>query len=108
VKLKTHSQAPPLSPNTTAILLGGWCAVPPAAVANHPDDVDHAYLVLYNIDGPAMLWRQHEPWLLEEARRWGWEPTHLHNGRLLYYGEFLAAGGPERLKRSDEDETKGE
>jgi hypothetical protein len=97
VKLKTiNSQAPPLSRDTTAVLLGGWCAVPPATVVNGPVDPDHAYLVLYNIDGPAKLWRQHESWLLEQARLWAWEPTHLHNGRLMYYGEFLAAGGSER------------
>ena len=81
---------------TIAVLLAGWSAEPPAHVPRGPHGFDHGFLELYNIGGIAKLWRAHAAWLREQARLWIWSPTFTLGDRVLFYGEYVAAGGAER------------
>jgi hypothetical protein len=93
VKLKTNSQAPPLSRDTTAVLLGGWCAVAPPTVTDDPQHVEHQFLTLYAVGGIARLWLQHEKWLRAQAAEWGWSPQFTHDGTQMFYGERAVLTG---------------
>jgi hypothetical protein len=95
VRPKNSSQAPPLRAATTAILLGGWCADPPPTVTDDPHHVEHEFLTLYDSGGIERLWREHESWLREQARLWNWQPTYTLDGVAMFFGEYVANGGPE-------------
>ena len=86
---------PDLAPETVAILLGGWSANPPLAAPSRPGGVDHDFLTLYDIGGIAKLWCQHEVWLREQARLWGWQPTFMLRDVAMFFGEYVANDGPE-------------
>jgi hypothetical protein len=81
----------PLSAETIAILLGGWSCHPPAGQPRC-EGFGGGFLALCEVDGPATLWRQHEPYLRTVAAEWGWSPTFTIPGvGLAYYGEVEAA-----------------
>ena len=94
---------PDLSPATVAVLLGGWCAEAPEP---SPHGFSHGFLELYDPHGPGFIrfWRGHEPWLREQARKWGWEPRfRLADGSVVFYAEGVAhlGGEHERAMRHE-------
>ena len=94
MRLKTSNQAPDLSAATVAVLLKGWCAEPPEGIPRQ-HGFGGGFLELYNIGGIAALWHEHEGWLRAQAAEWGWEPTFTLGEVPMFYGEYVANGGPE-------------
>jgi hypothetical protein len=82
---------PDLQVETVAVLLGGWCAEPPADVPREPHGFGGGLLECFDIGGIAKMWRAHEGWLREQATAWGWGPHYVGpDGTRRFYGEALA------------------
>jgi hypothetical protein len=104
---------PDLQVETVAVLLGGWCAEPPVGVPRGPHGFGGGFLELYDIGGIAKMWREHEAWLREHARVWGWEPRLVGpDGVRRFYAEAAvwendrgepAVHGGLRLHRKDRE-----
>lgn len=92
MKPKARTAAPDLKPETVAILLRGWDAYPPEPPGPH--GFGGGFAALCNRDDMTALWREHEVWLRDVARRWGWTPRVLgQDGRRRFYAEHIAVGG---------------
>ena len=88
--IRRNTGVPNLKADVVAILLGGWSADSPEPC---PHGFGGGFLDLLERDGPATLWRQHEAWLRERAKAWGWTPQVTGpDGRLRFWAEHLAAG----------------
>ena len=88
---RRNTNAPNLKPETCAVLFAGW-STPDAPEPSEPG-FGGGFITLLEPDGPATLWRQHEAWLRERAKAWGWAPTVKGpDGRLRFWAEHLAAG----------------
>ena len=91
MRLRQQPGAPDLKPETVAVLLLGWGAPDPPEPSE--PGFGGGFLDLLEPGGAARLWRQHEAFLRETARRWGWEPTYkAPDGRMLYEAEAVAEG----------------
>ncbi len=89
------ADVPDLSPEVIAILLGGWGATPPEPSIPNPGFAGGFYeLASGHTSGAAAdMWREHEEFLRDTARGWGWEPSIPGpGGRLLFYAEAKALG----------------
>lgn len=92
-KKRTTPSAPDLKAETVAILLGGWSTHPPDGVDPGPPGFGGGFIDLVETDGPALLWRAHEAWLLRTAAAWHWTPTvRGPDGTRRFYGAHCAAG----------------
>ena len=91
---RRHPEVPDLKPEVIAILLAGWSA----PMAPEPSPVGFSSGLLDLFDGhTADIWTEHEQWLREKARQWGWEPSHVApDGRRVFYGELCVIEGRER------------
>jgi hypothetical protein len=91
---RPQESAPDLRPDTISILLAGWTA-PDPPVPFTPGGFGGGFIHLVTPGGIAELWKQHGPWLREQARAWGWQPTYQLDGELVFYGEYVARTGRE-------------
>lgn len=92
-----QTPAPDLKSRAVAILLRGWGATPPTDVLPDAHGFGGGMLLLFDVDGPARLWREHGDWLRSIARSWGWEPSITGPDDVLrFYAEHCAAGFSER------------
>ena len=88
IRRETH--VPNLCPCTIAILLRGWCVDPPVPCG---DEAHPGFLDLYTHEESVGIWRQHESYLRDVARRWGWAPTvEVPDGRRMFVAEAVVAG----------------
>jgi len=96
---RRRTEAPALAPETVAVLVGGWRAVPPTVTEG--GCVDPNYLTLYAPDGIRRLWEAYEPWLREQAAAWSWSPMFtIDSGtKRLYYGAAVSRVGDEDSQR---------
>lgn len=83
-----QNATPPLDPAEVAIVLGGWLARPRDGAGDTGAALD---LFQANVAGVVRLWRAHEPWLRNEARRLGIAPAFGSRGQW-FFGEYLARG----------------
>jgi hypothetical protein len=92
VPTKHHADLPALSADTTAIILDGPGAEPPAGVARtHGFGGGSLELGVTGGPGAGGLWCQHETLLGERARAWGWTPHYIGPDSVRrFYGEALA------------------
>lgn len=91
MRLRQQPGTPDLKAETIAVLLAGWGA-PDAPEPSEPG-FGGGFLTLLDPDGPATLWRQHEAWLRERAKAWGWTPQVIGpDGVHRFWAEPLAAG----------------
>jgi hypothetical protein len=70
VAIRREQRVPDLAPRTIAVLLHGWTSQEPPETSHH-EGFEGEFLTLYEIGGIARLWKQHEAFLRETARRWG-------------------------------------
>ena len=90
MRLRHQQDVPDLAPRTIAVLLHGWTSEQPPETSAH-DGFEGGFIDLYDIGGIARLWREHEHYLRDVARRWGWEPTYrAPDGRMLFEAEAVA------------------
>ena len=81
--MRRRQAVPDLAPATIAILLAGWDAYPPGG--DDAGDFAGGFLDLYDVGGPARMWRLHERYLRRVAAEWGWLPPA--GGQ--FYGESV-------------------
>lgn len=94
MKVRSTPTDPDLKAEVIAILLRGWDAAPPQGVPLGPHGLAHGLMECFDPDGPARLWREHERWLRQMARTWGWTPdTEGPDGAMGFYAEHCAAFG---------------
>jgi hypothetical protein len=106
MKARRMPTAPDVSPSVLAILLDGWGATPPVPCPFR--GFAGGFGMLAGQDGPATLWRQHETYLRQVARTWGWSPQWVGaDGVRRFYGEHCANGEWYDAADGTEDETDG-
>jgi hypothetical protein len=91
-RVRGAEMRPALSVEVVAILLRGWSAQAP--VRDDYTGFSGGFVDLYDADGPAQLWRQHERFLRATAKAWGWEAQdELPDGRRVFAAELCAIEG---------------
>lgn len=79
---------PDLKAQAVAVLLGSWGSKPPPNVDAGPHGFGSGMLECFRPDGPARLWRLHEPYLRQIAATWNWTPHHVGpDGVRRFYAE---------------------
>jgi hypothetical protein len=86
---RTDTAPPPLKPSVVALLLRGWGTEAPEPSAH---GFGGGQLEVFERDGVARLWNDHEPFLRATAQRWGWEPDTVTAHGVRFHAEALALG----------------